>query len=332
MARRLLIYMMIGSLVVLGLGILEWLDKRTLSSIERARLLGPQFQPNGFAAFLVIGSVPFIAVLVSNLSRWWAWSIVPSLVMFVRVLLATFSRGAYIGFGVVCIFISYLRGTMFVTLLIAGCVGVYAFAPELIPESLVSRVEQSTGGGGGFSEDLDNSSQTRLILWKAAIDMTLESPIIGTGFGMFPYLKGRYTEVPVAESDNHNMFLYICSQMGVPALLVFVLIFGRMFILGFRLHRAMPDPFGRTIGMTAAATVAGTIGVNMFGSRMVDISVMMYFWVLLAVTSHLWVEQEQRVRASSLAAAKDAVARRGSRLQRAPRRPLGTQPALRKGG
>lgn len=333
MARRLLVYMMLGTAVVLGLGVLEWLDKRTLSTIERARLIGPQFQPNGFAAFLVIGVVPFIALFVSNLSRWWVWSIVPCLVMFVRVLLATFSRGAYIGFGLACVAISYLRGKVFLTSVIAACVGVFALAPDLIPESLVDRLEQSTGGGGGFAEDLDSSSRTRIVLWNAAIAMTAESPLFGKGFGMFPLLKDRYTEHPVAEGDNHNMFLYICSQMGIPALLVFLLIFYRMLILGIRLHRESPDRFVRGIGMTAVATVSGTVGLNMFGSRMVDISVMMHFWVLLSVVSHLWVEQVELARGASRERPAEGRLLTGrSRAPRPTERPLQTRGVLRKGG
>src|SRR5690606_28503912 len=48
MARRLVVYMLVGSLVVLALGVLEMLDKQGLDSMDKSRVLGPQRQPNDF--------------------------------------------------------------------------------------------------------------------------------------------------------------------------------------------------------------------------------------------------------------------------------------------
>ena len=53
MARRMVIYMLIGLLGVLAMGVMEMLDKMGLSSIEKSRVGGPQLQPNDYGAFLV---------------------------------------------------------------------------------------------------------------------------------------------------------------------------------------------------------------------------------------------------------------------------------------
>jgi O-antigen ligase len=161
--------------------------------------------------------------------------------------------------------------------------------PELMPESLSARIEQLTVDTGQ-KEELDASSQTRLILWNAAIDMTLESPVLGKGFKTFPLLKGQYTEFDVVESDNHNMFLYVSSQMGLPALLALLLLFYRTYRLGADLYRRGDEPFARGVGLGAVAMVAAVAAVNMFGSRMVDIAVTAYFWTYLAALSRLTVE------------------------------------------
>ena len=123
--------------------------------------------------------------------------------------------------------------------------------------------------------------------------MTAESPIFGWGFRCFPVFCGKYTETWVRESDNHNMYLYLSSQMGVPAVLLFVLILWRMYSLGARIYRTGPPGFTRTIGMSAAALAPGTFLVNMFGSRMVDICVTVYFWVMLAVVARLSMELDR---------------------------------------
>ena len=80
----------------------------------------------------------------------------------------------------------------------------------------------------------------------------------------------------------------------------------------------------RTIGLSAVAMVGGTLGLNMFGSRMVDVAVMMHFWVLLAVLSHLWAEEAARTAPSGVIARP--VPRPNDRGERGPgsRDPAGT--------
>ena len=148
--------------------------------------------------------------------------------------------------------------------------------------------QTSTQSSG--EEKMDKSAESRLILWNAALKMTTESPVFGWGFKSFYKLKGQYTETQVDESDNHNMYLYLGSQMGIPAVLLFALILWRMYRLGVRVYRESHERFARVIGLSAAALAAGTLLVNMFGSRMVDICVTVYFWITLAVVARLSME------------------------------------------
>ncbi len=289
-ARRMMVYMMLGSIVVLLLGFQEWLEKRGASSIEKARLLGPQMQPNDFGAFLAYASAPFLALLLSNLRSWRAWFVaVPYLGITARLLLATFSRGAYLGMGLAAVVAVYVRGKLsLVGVAVLGMTLVMA-VPEIVPLSLRERMAQTATQSSG-EEKLDKSSESRLILWNAALKMTSESPVFGWGFKSFPKLKGQYTETQVDESDNHNMYLYLSSQMGIPAVLLYGFILWRMYRLGVYVYRGSRGRFTRTIGMSAAALAAGTFLVTMFGSRMVDICVTVYFWVTLAVVARLSME------------------------------------------
>lgn len=300
MARRVVVYLMLGAALGVALGAHEWLDKRWLDSIEKARLLGPQLQPNDFGAFLVYGAAPFLGLFLTQLGRIRVWVLVPYFLLLARILLATFSRGAFIGIAAAWVAAAHVRGRAF---LLAGALlaaGVVVSLPQLVPESLSARVGTTTGD---TDDQLDTSSQTRLVLWKAAVAMSLESPLLGKGFRSFPRLKDRYTEVGVPESDNHNMFLYISSQMGIPALLLFLWLLFRTYRLGVRIYRSGGDPFRRAIGMGGAALVGGVLGVNLFGSRMVDLAIDAYFWIYLAALAHLWAEIEAPPQA---AAGRDA--------------------------
>jgi O-antigen ligase len=286
-----MIYIMMGAVIVLVLGVQEWLEKRGASSIEKARLLGPQMQPNDFGAFMAYASAPFLALLLSNLGSLRAWlAALPYLAMSARILIATFSRGAYLGMGLAAIVAAYLRGKLFILFVaVVGLILVTA-VPEIVPGSMRARMAQTSYSSAGGEEKLDGSVQTRFILWDAALKMTLESPIFGWGFKAFPKFKGQFTATEVEESDNHNMYLYLSSQMGIPAVLLLGLILWRMYSLGARLYRHGRDSFTRSIGMTAGALAAAAFLVNMFGSRMVDICVTAPFWIIFAIVSRLSME------------------------------------------
>jgi putative inorganic carbon (HCO3(-)) transporter len=289
MARRVAIYMAVGTLIVILFGFSEWQDKRNYASIEAARLLGPQLQPNDLGAFLVYGAALPMAWLVLNPWRLMTWVVAaPTAYMLFRVLFGTFSRGGFVALVFMVAAAMLVRGRTWLAIAIMGGIGVVQLAPELLPSSVLDRMSQTTDENTG---QLDTSAQTRIILWAAAERIILENPVLGTGFNTFPHLKGRYTEVEVHESDNHNMFLYIGSQMGLPALATFILIFLACFVRGARLALRGQERTAQAVGLGGCAIAAAVFSVNMFGSRMVDVVVMGYVWITVVVLSHVLVEQ-----------------------------------------
>lgn len=293
-ARRRVVYILLTALVVLALGFTEWLEKRTVSSIERAPLLGAQMQPNDFGAFLAYMSMPFVSLLLNNLRCIRIWIVtVPYVVVMAKILLVTFSCSAYIAIGLAGVVAGYVRGKLFLLGSAVLAAGVLLAMPQLVPISLAARMSQ-TSSQESYSQELDSSSQTRLILWKAEAVIILESPVSGCGFKAFQKVKGEYTEQPVHESDSHNIYLYLSSQMGIHTLVLFLLILWRIYLLSSRIHRGSNDGFTRAIGMGAAALAAATAVVNKFDSRITDICVTAYFCITFAMIARLWMEIEAR--------------------------------------
>ncbi len=289
MARRIVIYLMIGTFVALLAGVQETLDKMGLASIEKSRVLGPQLQPNDYGAFLVYNTAPIFAIFLIYFKSWKAWLMTPYFLVTLKVLLSTFSRGALLALGAAIFVASFVKGKKFI--ISGGILGIVAIIllPQLIPTSLKDRfgISDTTEIK---EEKLDSSSETRLVLWKAAIDMSLESPVFGKGFKNFNRLKSNYTEVDVREGDTHNMFLWISSQMGIPALILFLLILYRFYKTGVDIFLNHPDKFTKAIGLGGVSMVAGVVVVNMFGSRMIGIDVCGYVWIYLAIVSRLVCE------------------------------------------
>lgn len=295
MARRIPVYMLFGSLVALGMGVQEMLEKQGLGSLEKSRVIGPQFQPNDYGAYLVYVTtiiMAFFAVKPFEIKR---WALLPWLFLTAKVLLATFSRGAYLALGAALAAMTWFRGMRYVFLGVIFLMVTLTLFPQLVPSALRDRMAH-TQVEGTNSTRVDASSQTRLILWDAALTVTAESPLLGKGFKSFQYFKSQYTKVDVHEADTHNMYLYISSQMGVPALISFLSCLACLFGFGLALWRKAGDEFARALGLAGTGMAAAVGVVNMFGSRMVNIEVCIYVWMYLAVLGHLFAEMQKPAR------------------------------------
>lgn len=291
MARRLVVYMALGVTIAVVLGLQEMFAKQDVMDYELRRVFGPHIQPNDFGAFLVYAMLIPVAWLAVQPLRWRRWLMLPWLALLARVLIATGSRGAWLALAAGVSTITWLRGMRYVVMAVVAVTVMLTAFPQLIPASVRERLEQ-TQLEANVGEQVDTSSTHRLLLWQAGLEMTLENPILGKGFKGFQHYKGAYVPEDVRESDPHNMFLYFSAQMGVPAMLVFVAWLGTFFVFGYTLWRKGGDELVRAIGLAGAAMVLAIIGVNLFGSRMVNASTTLYAWVFFAVLAWLFQEQQ----------------------------------------
>ena len=292
MARRLIVYVMFSAGVVFLYGIHEWWGTRGYASIEKSRLLGPLGQPNDFAALMIYSMAPFLAWGVYYFPRWKSLRLAPIALAGFKVLLAAFSRGAYLAFALEGLSVSFLRGWRFFMLVLAIGAGVYFFVPSLVPNSMKARVEQTYQDRVPGTE-IDKSADSRLILWQAAADMALDHPLLGVGFDQFSQLvpshvSGYYDGVTGGATDNQNMFLYAASNMGLPNLAAFLILLLLAVLRGWRLYASgTACDVDRIVGLCLVTMVAGLVGVNMFGTHVIDTAVDGFFWVMLAALARL---------------------------------------------
>ncbi len=293
MARRVVIYMMFSAAVIFLYGIQEWWFTRGASSIEKSRLLGPIGQPNEFAAQTIYSFAPLLAYGAYYFPRWKSLRLAPIVFIGLRVLLAAFSRGAYLAFAMELFTLSFVKSKKFFVLVLLVIGSIYFFIPSLVPNSMKARVAQTYEDREAGST-IDKSADSRLLLWDAAIQMTKESPIFGKGFDQFhslvpSYVPGFYDGSTGDATDNQNMFLYAASNMGAPSLIVLLLILGLLVWRGWAIYRKAPLDIDRIIGLGAVTMVAGFVGVNMFGTHLIDTAVDIFVWIYIAVVARLSV-------------------------------------------
>jgi O-antigen ligase len=297
-AKRCVVYLMLGSMLVVLYSVPEMLDKMGRSTIDKSRIGGPHLQSNNFGGFVAYTVLPLIAMFVVYIKDLRAWLLTPYFLLTAKVLITTFSRGAYLAMLVGGLLAGWYKGKGFLMMWLSIALCVLLAFPSLMPEAIVTRMQTLSAEDDAVlaptEERLDKSSSTRLILWGAAVDMIKEDPIWGKGFKGYQLLKEDYTEAMVVESDPHSMYLYIGSQMGLPALLLFVLILGYSFYLGRSLSRRSHDRFIKAVGVGGAASTACMAVVCIFGSRAVSLNFTVYFWTLLVVMQVLKHEQDKQ--------------------------------------
>lgn len=297
-AKRAMVYVMFGTAIVVLFGLREVVEKTGLSSIEKQRLGGVFEQPNDFGGFIAYTFLPFVALFLFNMGKLKAWVLTPYFLVTLKVLITTFSRGAYVAFAVGGFVIGWMRGKAFLLGWGVFALALVAIFPQVLPDSVLDRLNQT--GRSSKVEKLDKSSEDRLILWDAAIEMTLENPITGKGFKAFPYLKGQYTRIPVREGDPHNMYLYISSQMGIPALLLFLGFMAHLGWMGLMVYRKADDSFERVIGASMVAVIPCIAFINLFGSRMVGMSYVGYFYTMAVIVQVLYAPYAGLKRANQM--------------------------------
>ncbi len=290
-AKRIVLYIAIGSILVILFSVEEMIDKMGLSDLDRSRVRGPHLQPNNFGGFIAYTLLPIASLFLVYINRPKAWTITPYMLLALKILITTFSRGAYLAMALGGLTTGFLRGkAFFVSWGVLGVIVILMF-PSVLPESVLSRLGTTGESVSTSDQQLDKSSQTRLIMWEAATQMTTESPVFGKGFGAFPFLKSGYTDQYVKESDPHSMYFYLVSQMGIPVLVLFLLFLLNMFEMGRKLSKNSDDEFVRAVGIGGAGMAVCMAVVNIFGSRFVNIDFTCYFFVYYVAMQVLHNEQ-----------------------------------------
>lgn len=201
--------------------------------------------------------------------RWVGWAIAASAV---TGIVASSSRGALVGLAAVVLW-ALLRSRQKVRSIIAAvvlAVLVYAIVP---PESKL-RFEQAGE---------DRTSVARLTMWKHALDIMSQYPVLGVGFNNWvtyhdTYYGGKGTM-------THNIFMEAGSELGYTGLIAFLALIGGTLVVNSRTRKAamsMPDR-GRFIFFMAHGLDGALIGFLASGF-FTTVLYYPFFWINFAMT------------------------------------------------
>ena len=303
---KVLLYLMAISLVVIGVGSL-WQHHELALRNHRIRLKGIAGQANQMGAFysnymfLLLGffSMKGIGRIKRGLFALGFWGCLLGL-------FATQSRGDTLALvaGVLLFFLFRSRLLFFAVI---GGIAFLALNIQFLPAGLRARIQhsvvhQDSNGFNSGSERLDKSARTRLALWHGAVKMIMAHPMFGVGYKMFPEYIFHYVshneetaDLPLWHRDGHNAYLMIGAELGLPALLLFLVILGYMLRIMYVAWRASPDPFWKTISVSGFCAILSLMVTNMFGSRVISLVLAGYLWTMMAIMLKVprWAEEER---------------------------------------
>jgi len=176
------------------------------------RMRGPFSWPNSLSVFLLF------AVPVA-FSEWFGekrWSLkaalkVGVLILFSTCLILTFSRSAFLAlFAATAVMLASKKAWRFLSL--AGLsAGLFYLSSPVMRRNFFDSLSWKNVSVG-----------ERLSFWKGAWGMITAHPFRGSGIGMSPHLQGLYATVPRSDL-THNAYLQIAAEVGVPALILFLI-------------------------------------------------------------------------------------------------------------
>ena len=242
--------------------------------------------PNTYAAYLVLAIFPLfmLSIYEKNKNKKILYILLSALV-FVNLLM-TFSRNALLGFilGIVLLALIYSIKLMF-------ALGGFGILTLFIP-SVFHRVMDITSVA---------QNESRIKLWKTALMMIKEHPILGVGNGNFVtqydtyIVKYRLDYNSYTHYPAHNSYLKVQSELGLIGIISFL---GVIITALFRVkavYSSTKNDFHRAFYMGVMASMVAFLFMNLSDNLFFVPKATTYFWFLLATAEALLNNRPRRI-------------------------------------
>lgn len=258
------------------------LDKkfiRLYASGTSIKIAATLYNPNAYGAYLILIIFPVIMLSIyeKNKKKKIAYILLSILVL--TNLLMTLSRNALLGFvlGLLVLALIYSIKLIF-------ALGGFGILMLFVP-SVFQRVK-----------DISNSSQnvSRIKLWKTAIMMIKDHPILGVGNGNYvtrynEYIT-KYKELEYNSFRNypaHNSYLKVQSELGIIGTVSFLGVIATALFRIKKLYSTTTDKFHRVFYMGVMASMIAFLFMNLSDNLFFVPKATTYFWFLLATADSL---------------------------------------------
>jgi hypothetical protein len=280
---RFFVYAILIVAIVAGCeAIREWIAFGASSYKHTARAAGPfgidYRNANRAGAFYAI-FLPMAFVFALSAENWrkimW-WVCLSGPPIIVMAIFATYSRQAYAIAALSAVIFSLRRGVIAVVPLV-----VLAATHQLwLPTTAVERVSETQSVDEEGVEGLDNSTESRFIVWGGAMRMLGSNPA-GVGLNRFRDHIGRYVPEYYEGYDAHNFYVLMLAEIGPIGAGALATLAISLLVLGFKLAgraKRHEDKFGRAMGFSLTLMSINMMLTNLYGSPFAMGEVMGLYW------------------------------------------------------
>jgi len=280
---KILLALMCLSTVALNRNIHDTAGTRDLSSFSySARAETGGIGSNGLAALEV--QFGFFLLALSAFERRKLLKIVYAgvAVFCFYAMMLCFSRGAYVAFLLGWLYFGFVKQRK---LLILFCLFLFSWQ-LIVPNAVRERIFMTYNAQQG---ELESSAGQRVTLWEDALQVFRVDPVFGTGYDTY-----RLMHRVDIYTDTHNLYIKLLVELGIVGLILFLLLFWRLYRLGYTLFRSAKDPFLASLGLGLAAWMVCALFVNCFGDRWNYMQISGYLWAIAAcvVRAHEITDEE----------------------------------------
>lgn len=260
-------------------GIIQYFTKLGLDpifvSIEGTRITATMENPNGFGAYLVLIFFPIFMLSLNDMSRVKKIGYISlSLIILINIFL-TYSRNATVGFFIGILVLAILYNYKILSVFFV------AIPIFLMDTSLIHR----------FSNvKISILNDPRIKLWKVAIQMIKENPILGVGNGNYVALYDLYIEKypHLAYKDyhrfsSHNSYLKVQSELGILGIITFIFMIVGSIRTVVKVYRNTSDKMYKLFFMGVMASLVAFLAMNLLDNLFFSPQTTTYFWVFIAL-------------------------------------------------
>jgi O-antigen ligase len=248
--RRLIFVQAASMMVVTAISIAKGYNTPRLEGV-----IGGIYWNSNDLAFAIVLSIPFcLAFLISSGSalRKLGWGV--GLLIMLAALFLTASRAGFIDLlisGTVCLWHFGVRGRRYYLIVVTVLLGTLLMAT--FGKKLVQRFEAISNQTQGDSAY--GSYEARKYLMLKAVQGIKQYPILGVGANNFLSYSGTWHEV-------HMTYLEIAVEGGIPALILYLMIFGCGFrnLRRLRKRRDLPEDYEVFAGAIHSSLVGFAVG------------------------------------------------------------------------
>lgn len=242
--------------------------------VSRSKI-GGTFQflgPNEVAAFLNQYTILFISLFFGMKRKLPKILLLGIICSSLYCIIFLFSRGAYLALVVGALFLFSLKKRVLLIplLLIVICWKV------VLPQDVIKRIEMTVNEHG----QLEESAESRLIIWQQSWLLFKENPVFGVGFHVFRSLGFEL-------GDTHNIYMKILAEQGVIGFLIFIILIIMFLKQGWRLYVRAGDPLIKALGLGFVTCILVLIVNNLFGNRWVHTQISGFLWVFAGLVVRL---------------------------------------------